>query len=140
MKHQESSKWQQENISNNKCRKSAIRSASTYQVKIKISCLTSLKIVKIERYKDSPDHTHDLRESDRVKRSQAVWTLVEKEAVKNYSPPAITAAVKEYAADELGLGSSVYDLNQKEVTNIKYKIRGPIESHLIGNNNLKKIL
>ena len=100
--------------------------------------MVSLGVIKIERYSNSPDHTHDLRENDRVKRSQAVRTLVEKEAVKNYTPPAITAAVKEYATTELGLGLSVCDLRRKEVANIKYKIRGPMEAHLIGNRDLKK--
>ena len=66
-----------------------------------------------------------------------VRDLVENEAIKNYSPPSITAAVKEYATEKLGLGECVRELKRKEVTNIKYKVRGPIESHLIGNSNLK---
>ena len=93
-------------------------------------------MVKIERYKDSPNHAHSLPETDKIKRSQAVRTLVEKEAIKNYSPPAITAAVKEYATTKLGLGASVKELKRKEVTNIKYKIRGPMEAHLIGDSDL----
>lgn len=137
MKHRESSKRQQENIPNNKRRKTAIRPSGICQAQIKVSHLISLKIVRIERYKNSPNHTHELEESNRIKRSQAVRTLVEKEAIKNYSPPAITAAVKEYATDKLGLGSSVYDLKRKEVANIKYKIRGTIEAHLIGSSDLK---
>ena len=110
MKHRESSKRQQENIPNNKRRKTAIRPSGICQAKIKVSHLISSKIVKVERYKDSPNHTHNLRENDRVKRSQAVRILVEKEAIKNYSPPTITSAVKEYATDKLDLGSSVCDL------------------------------
>ena len=98
--------------------------------------LVSLKIVRVERYKDSPNHTHALLESDRIKRSQAVRTLVKNEAVKNYSPPAITTAVKEYAI-ELGLGTSVRELKCKEVSNIKYKVRGPMEAHLLCNSDLK---
>ena len=96
-KHRESSKRQKENIPINKRRKTAIRPSNICQAKIKVTRLVSLGVIKIERYSNSPDHTHDLRENDRVKRSQAVRTLVEKEAVKNYTPPAITAAVKEYA-------------------------------------------
>ena len=137
-KHRESSKRQKENIPINKRRKTAIRPSNICQAKIKVTRLVSLGVIKIERYSNSPDHTHDLRENDRVKRSQAVRTLVEKEAVKNYTPPAITAAVKEYATTELGLGLSVCDLRRKEVANIKYKIRGPMEAHLIGNRDLKK--
>ncbi|RHZ79614.1 hypothetical protein Glove_143g4 [Diversispora epigaea] len=89
----------------------------------------------IDRCKDSPNHTHTLLELDQIKRSQAIRTLVEKNAIKNYSAPAITAAVKEYAT-KIGLGTSVSELKCKEVANIKYKVRGPMESHLICNSNL----
>ncbi|PKK64922.1 hypothetical protein RhiirC2_853965 [Rhizophagus irregularis] len=61
---------------------------------------------------------------------------VENEAVKNYSPPAITVAVREYAT-ELGLGTSVSKLKRKEVSNIKYKVCGPMESHLFCNSDSK---
>ena len=67
-------------------------------------------MVKIERYKDSPNHAHSLLEANRVKRSQAIRSLVEKEAVKNYSSLAITSAVKEYATIKLSLGTSVNEL------------------------------
>ncbi|CAG8470748.1 3420_t:CDS:2, partial [Scutellospora calospora] len=72
-KHQSSSTWQKEN-------------------------LVSLQIVKIEHYKNSPNHSHSLEEN---------------EAVKNYLPSVITAAVKEFAMIKL------------------------VEAHLIGNSNLK---
>jgi hypothetical protein len=62
---------------------------------------------------------------------------VEKKVVKNYLPLAITAAVKEYATIELGLGASAQELKHKEVINIKYKVRGPMEVHLVGNSDLK---
>lgn len=135
-KHRESSK-RKENIQNNKRRKTSVRPSNICQAKIKISRLISLNIIRIERHNNSPNHTHELRESDRVKRPQAVRVLVENEASKNYSSPAITAAIKEYATDKLGLGSSVYDLRRKEVANIKFKIRGPMETHLIGTSDLK---
>ena len=61
---------------------------------------------------------------------------MENEAVKNYSPPAITFAVKEYATNKLGLDANINELKRKEVANIKYKIRGPMESNLIGDSNL----
>src|SRR5436190_2582716 len=132
MKFRESSTRQKENIPNEKRQITQIRPSGLCCAKIKVSWLVSLKIVKVERYKDSPDHTHSLLEIDRIKRPQAIRTLVEKEAAKNYSPPAITSAVKEYATNELGLGASVQELKRKEVANIQYKIRGLTESHLIG--------
>ncbi|RHZ81196.1 hypothetical protein Glove_123g126 [Diversispora epigaea] len=102
-----------------------------------ISWIVSSKVVQVERYNNSSNHTHSLIEVDRIKQSKAVRSLVEKEAVKNYSPPAITATVKEYATVKLDLGECVRELKCKEVTNIKYKVRGPMEVHLIGNSNLK---
>ena len=75
-------------------------------------------------------------ESNRLKRSQAVQILVKKEAEKNYSPPAITSAVKEYAT-KLGLSANVRELNRKEVANIKYKVCEPLEAHLICDSDLK---
>jgi len=64
--------------------------------------------------------------------------LVEKESVKNYTPLAITVAIKEYVTTELGLSLNVCDLRRKEVVNIKYKIYRPIETHFICNHDLKK--
>lgn len=137
MKHRESSARQKENIPGEKRRITKIRQPGLCLAKINVFWVASSNIVRIERYKDSPDHTHTLLEVDRIKRPRAIRRLVETEAVKNYSPPAITSAVKEYATLKLGLGECVRELNRKEVTNIKYKIRGPMESHLVGNSVLK---
>ncbi|PKK75857.1 hypothetical protein RhiirC2_735577 [Rhizophagus irregularis] len=101
-----------------------------------ISWLASLKIVKIEHYKNSPNHEHLLLKCDRIKHPQVIRTLVEKEAIKNYTPPVITSAVREYAMKELDLGTSVNELKRQEVANIKYKIHGPMEKTLIGDSNL----
>jgi hypothetical protein len=136
MKHRESSSRKKENVPNEKRRIAKTRPSNLCNAKIRVLWLVSLKLVKVERCKDSPCHTHSLLDSDRIKRSQAVRVLVEKEAVKNYPPPAITSAIKEYAT-ELGLGSSVSELKRKEVTNIKYKVRGPLESHLMCKSDLK---
>ncbi|RHZ83373.1 hypothetical protein Glove_95g75 [Diversispora epigaea] len=136
MKHRESSTRKKENIPNEKCRITKTRPSRLCCAKIKILWMVSLGIVKVEPYKNSPNHTHTISESDKVKRSQAVRTLVETEATKNYSPPAITVAVKEYAT-KLGLGKSVSELSRKEVTNVKYKIRGPLKVHLLCNSDLK---
>ncbi|CAG8493662.1 10747_t:CDS:2 [Scutellospora calospora] len=111
MKHRESSTRKKENILNEKHRITKTRPSDLCHAKVKVSWLITSKVV--------------------------IRTLVENEAIKNYSPQAITAAVKEYAATKLGLGASVRELNRKEVTNIKYKVRGPMEAHLIGSSDLK---
>ncbi|PKK62111.1 hypothetical protein RhiirC2_717942 [Rhizophagus irregularis] len=100
--------------------------------KIKVSQFISEQKVRVERYNDLPDYTHLLDKSEKFKRSQVVRTLVEQEALKNYRPPAIVSAVKEFAT---GLNESVKELRRKEVTNIKSKVRGSLDTHLIGNLN-----
>ena len=93
-------------------------------------------MTRIERHKDSPDHTHTLRESDRLKRPEVIQSLVKEEAIKSYPPVAIVNAIKEHATDHLNLGACVEDLTRKEVTNIKYKVRGSMELDLIGDSKL----
>ncbi|RGB28614.1 hypothetical protein C1646_715628, partial [Rhizophagus diaphanus] len=103
-----------------------IRPSGLCHAKIKVVWLVSLKIVKVECYKDFSNHTHSLLDVNRLK-----------QVVKNYFPLAITAAVKEYAMIELGLGASAQELKRKEVMNIKYKVREPMEVYLVGNSDLK---
>ncbi|CAB5190677.1 unnamed protein product [Rhizophagus irregularis] len=79
-----------------------------------------------------PDHSHPIEDSEKLKRSEVVRELVMQEAVKNYRPPEIISAVKEIATKTLNLGECVKELRRKEVTNIKYKVRGPLDTHLVG--------
>ena len=104
---------------------------------IKVIWISSLKVVQVERYKNSPNHTHSLPEVDRMKRPKVIRSLVEIEAAKNYSPSEITSAVKEYATLKLDLSNYARKLKCKKVTNIKYKICEFTKTHLIGNSNLK---
>ncbi|RGB34727.1 hypothetical protein C1646_760162 [Rhizophagus diaphanus] len=76
-------------------------------------------------------------EVDRIKWPKAIRALVEIEVGKNYSPLAITSAIKEYATSKLGLGKYARELKRKEMSNIKYKVREPTESDLLGNSDLK---
>ena len=94
-------------------------------------------MANILRYNNSSDHTHHIQDIDRIKRPQAIRDLVEQEAKKNYPPPAIVNAVKEYGTDSLSLGSTVQELKRKEVTNIKHKVRGAMETNLIGSDNIE---
>ncbi|EXX77321.1 hypothetical protein RirG_010920 [Rhizophagus irregularis DAOM 197198w] len=118
------SSTRKEEISQEKRRVTKIRSANLCFAKIKVYRYASEQKVLIERFKDSPDHSHTLEESEKLKRSQTVQNLVMQEAIKNYRPPEIVNAVKEYATEKLDLGESVKELRRKEVTNIKYKVRG----------------
>src|SRR2546421_8318119 len=113
-----------------------IRPSGLCQARIRILQSVSSKLVRIERCKDSPNHSHHLKESDRLKRSEAIRTLVKQEAIKSYPPVAIVDAVKDLASDKLSLGNSVQELKRKEVANIKYQLRGPMEIHLVGSDKL----
>jgi hypothetical protein len=135
-KHRESS-TRQEGISIDRRRQTSARPSDLCNAKIKITWLMSSEVVQIERYKDSPDHTHPIQDIDRIKRPQVVRDLVEQEARKNYPSPAIVSAVKEYGTDNLSLGSSVQELKRKEVTNIKHKVRGAMETNLVGSDNIE---
>ncbi|CAG8846587.1 44600_t:CDS:2, partial [Gigaspora margarita] len=81
---------------------------------------------------DSEEENEEISE---LKRSEAVWKLVEEEAAKDYPPTAITNVVKEYATRILDLGSSVKELRRAEVTNIKYKVCEMQNNNLGGNLN-----
>jgi hypothetical protein len=131
------SSTRKEGISQEKRRITKIRPANLCFAKIKIYHYASEQKVLVERFKDSPDHSHTLEESEKLKRSQTVQNLVMQEAIKNYRPPEIVSAVKEYATEKLDLGESVKELRRKEVTNIKYKVRGALDAHLVGNSDLR---
>ncbi len=121
MKHNQSSTCK-EGIPIKKHQKTKIRSSNLCFAKIKVSRFITKGKVRIERYQDNPNHMHTLEESERLKRSQVVRNLVEQEAIKNYSSPAIVSAVKEFATEKLDLSSSVKELKCREVTNIKNKV------------------
>ena len=131
-KHNKSS-TRKEGVPYEKRRVTKIRPSNMCYAKIKVQRYAFEKKVRIERFKDSPDHSHSLEESEKLKRSNAVRDLIIQEALKNYRPPEILSAVKEYATDNLDLGESVKELRRMEVTNIKYKVRGSLDAHLIGN-------
>ncbi|RHZ84001.1 hypothetical protein Glove_86g96 [Diversispora epigaea] len=135
-KHNPSS-MRKEGIPDEKRRKTKIRPANLCFMKIKVSRFITEKKVYIERYQDSSDHTHTIKESKKLKHSQFVRNLVEQEAIKNYPPPAIVNAIKEYAIEKLNLSSSVKELRRKEVTNIKSKVYKLQNTYLTDNINLE---
>ncbi|RHZ68666.1 hypothetical protein Glove_294g64 [Diversispora epigaea] len=84
-----------------------------------------------------PDYTHTIGKSEKLKHSQFVQNLVEQEAIKNYPPPTIVNAIKEYAIEKLDFNFSVKELRRKEVTNIKSKVYKSQNIYLTGNINLE---
>ncbi len=108
-----------------------------YSAKIKVQRYFFEQKVLIEQFKDSSDHSHTLEESEKLKHLQVVCDLVIQEAIKNYWPPEIVNAIKEYATEKLDLKESVKELRWKEATNIKYKIHGSLDAHLVSNSKQK---
>jgi len=135
-KHTKSS-TRMEGVPDEKRRKTKIREPGQCFAKIKITYLGS-QMVRIERYQDSPDHTHTIEESDMLKRSEAIKNMAIGEASKQYRPPAIVTAIKELASNQFGEGSGVEYLRRDEVANIQHKIRGPIMGHLVGDDDMEK--
>ena len=114
-KHNKSS-TRKEGIPNKKRRVTKIRPADLCSAKIKVQRYFSEQKVRIERFKDSPDHSHSIEDSEKLKCTKVVCKLVIQEAVKNYQPPEIVGAIKEIATEKLDLGECVKELRQKEVT------------------------
>ncbi|RIA87047.1 hypothetical protein C1645_828338 [Glomus cerebriforme] len=82
----------------------------------------------------SPDHLHSIEDNEKLKYTKVIRELVIQKAVKNYHLPEIISAVKEIATEKLDLNECVKELRQKEVTNIKYKIREPLDTYLVDNS------
>ncbi|RHZ76277.1 hypothetical protein Glove_199g214 [Diversispora epigaea] len=61
------SSTRKENIPIKKRRTTMIRPANICHAKIKVIRMTSKKLIQIKRYNNTPDHTHTLIESDRLK-------------------------------------------------------------------------
>ena len=74
-KHNKSS-TRKEGIPYAKRRITKIRPAKLCFAKIKVQRYASEKKVRVERFKDSPDHSHSLEESEKLKRSKVVRDLV----------------------------------------------------------------
>jgi len=134
LKHNQSSTRKEE--PSTKRRKTNPRDAGQCFAKIKITYMTAAQKVRIERHADTPDHAHTLEDSDRLKRSQTIKTLIEQEASKPYTSPAIAITVKELAKN-LGISSSAKNVVTKDVANIKQKIRKPENTGLIGESDLE---
>ncbi|CAG8514868.1 3461_t:CDS:2 [Gigaspora margarita] len=125
---------QKEGIPLEKCRKTKTCSPNLCSAKIQVLRFVSAQKVQIGRYNNSSNHTHTLEESEVLKHSNAVQKLVKEEAVKNYPPPTIVSAIKDYATRKLDLGTSVKGLKRKEVLNIKQKVNKVQKNNSFGGN------
>ncbi|RUS31087.1 hypothetical protein BC938DRAFT_478487 [Jimgerdemannia flammicorona] len=125
-KHRHSS-TRKEGVPPEKTRKRRIRDQGQCFAKIRTTLNAETGIVRVERFASTtPEHTHSLDESDRVKRPKILRDLVAEEAAKAMpgKPPAILETVQEIASRRFGAHVGEQYLQRKEVANIRLKVRG----------------
>ncbi|RIB15631.1 hypothetical protein C2G38_2191960 [Gigaspora rosea] len=105
------------------------------EARIRITWLAPSNMVRIERVNGTPDHSHLMERNDMCKRSKFIKDMVANEAIKSYKPPTITNVIKKEVS-KLHEDSGVEYLKTKEVANIKHKLVGPMNSHLVGHADL----
>ncbi|CAG8849296.1 29906_t:CDS:2, partial [Gigaspora margarita] len=113
-KHNQSSSRKEE-VPCEKHRKMKVRQPDLCYAKIRVLRFIKEQKFLVERYPDSPDHTHSIEESEKLKHFQLVHSLVEEEAIKNYLSPAIVNAIKEHTTRRLDLSTSVKELKRMKV-------------------------
>lgn len=106
------------------------------QAKIKVTWFAATRRVRVEKLEDAQDHCHSIDEVDMRKRSKFIRDAVGHEAVKSYNPTSITKVIKEEIEKE-HLDSGVTHLKRQEVANIKLKLVGPMNAHLVGEGDLE---
>ncbi|KAF9282796.1 hypothetical protein BGZ74_002081, partial [Mortierella antarctica] len=110
---------------------------------IPVACTASIKVIHIkststvliEQYKDSPNHTHSIEDSDKYKTPLIIKHMIKQEACKPYQPPDIITTIKEIA-EKAGLGDLAFHLEHQEVANIQKKTCTSEKTYLIGARNL----
>src|SRR2546423_7476657 len=126
----------QEGVPSENLRVTFKRPAIDCKARIKVTWLATTDKVRIERMEGTPDHSHLLDISDMRKRSRFIKIAVANEAVKDYNPPMITNVVRK-EIEQLYEDSGVKYLKTQEVANTKFKLVGPMNTHLIGEANLR---
>lgn len=137
LKHRESSTRQEEGTSegsNIKRRLTYVRESQDCQTKIKITHFAN-QTTLIERVRGTPDHSHPLQDSDRLKRPKVIRDMIQQEASKAYKPPAIVDAIKDLTTDQ-GLEELNPHIRRKEVANIQATVRTSQLKSMIGDENL----
>ncbi|CAG8802547.1 10901_t:CDS:2, partial [Cetraspora pellucida] len=120
-----------ENLPPEKLRITWKRDAMNCEAKIKITWLAASNMIN-----GTTNHRYLMEESDMCKWSKFIRDMVGNEAIKDYKPLTIANVVRKEVS-KLYEDSGVKYLKTKKVTNIKQKLVGLMNSHLIGNANLK---
>ena len=81
-----------------KQRKTAAREANLCEAQITVTLKYDVVTVR-KMHPDGPNHTHDLKASDILKRPTEVTQFIEAEAMKGYRAPAIKGAATDHFKD-----------------------------------------
>lgn len=111
-----------------KQRKTSTRDSNLCEAQITITLRNGIVSVR-KTHPDGPDHTHDLRASDMIKRPSEMIEFVKEEATKGYRAPAIQGATfNRFNEKEMG----VEFLQLQTVLNVQHKVRGGLDVPFIG--------
>lgn len=117
-----------------KQRKTSTREANLCEAQITVTLKNNNVIVR-KTHPGGPNHTHDLKASDLIKRPSKLTDFLEEEAKKGYSAPAIKeAAIDQFKDQEMGTGF----LKLESVLNAQHKVRGGLNAPYIGAINLEE--
>ncbi|CAG8811919.1 18761_t:CDS:2, partial [Racocetra fulgida] len=83
-----------------------------------------------------PNYIHSIEESDMQKRLKFIKVMVGNKAIKDYNPLMIANIIRKEVS-KLCEDSGIEYLKIKKVTNIKQKLVGLINSHLVRDADLK---
>ena len=115
-----------------KQRKTSSWEANLCEAQITITFKSDIIIIR-KTHPDGPNHTHDLKANDIIKRPSKLITFIEDEAKKGYHAPAIKeAAINQFKDQEVGTGF----LQLEAVLNAQHKVHGGLNIPYIGATSL----
>ncbi|CAG8733882.1 14597_t:CDS:2, partial [Cetraspora pellucida] len=130
------SSGRKENVLSEKLRITWKNPAINCEARIRITWLAASNMVRIERVSGTSDHSHSMKENNMRKRSKFIKDMIGNEAIKDYKLSTIADVIRKEAS-KLCEDSGIKYLKTKKVANIKQKLVEPMNSHLVGDANLK---
>lgn len=115
-------------IPTEKQRKTSTREANLCEAQITVTLKNAIITIR-KTHPDGPDHTHDLKTSDILKKPSVVQEFIEEEAIKGYRAPAIKKAALDHFSEQQ---ISIEFLQLESVLNAQHKVRGGLDAPFIG--------
>jgi len=115
-----------------KQRKTSAREANLCEAQITVTLKNGVVTVR-KTYVTGPNHTHDLKASDIIKKPSEVVQFIEAEATKGYRAPAIKGAAADHFSErQIG----VEFLQLENVLYRQHKVRGGLNAPYVGAVNI----